>query len=458
MATTARDALGADPDLIDPELEGLDDTFDAIIRGFPQSLIEAGDAHVLDPAFSRDPLTPLTGVRDRWGFVVRGENGVFGDLRIPDGFGIDLAKPHFAVFGIEELDQMTKDPRRFSNKGAYGLLGETMGVGPDGTKVGTIPTVEDGAEHERLRDVYDAFLNQQAMARRSDRLIRPICEWLINRIIGKLRRGEDACLCRDLAIPLTYKAMSTMLGVPQSRLTEFVRLGGIFFNAPHHPEEAMNAAGELFRFFLEEVEKRKREPKKDVITFLLEVKDADGRRYMSDDDIAVAARFILPAGIDTTWRGLALVLFALLAHPEQYAEVARDPDKLVRRAVEEGMRWAPSGFVVPRVVRETTTVGGVDVPEGAHVTAFQGVANRDPRRWDDPDVFDIHRKSLTHRTFNSGTHSCAGQHLARLEMVTCVDLFVRRVSDLRLAVDPADVEVHGLQIRSPMRVPVRLAS
>jgi cytochrome P450 len=87
---------------------------------------------------------------------------------------------------------------------------------------------------------------------------------------------------------------------------------------------------------------------------------------------------------------------------------------------------------------------------------LEGIANRDPRRWENPEVFDIHRPLKTHRNFNIGVHNCAGQHLARLEMDTVLRGVIDRFPTLKLACDPADLEIRGFQVRTPMRVPVAL--
>jgi cytochrome P450 len=352
------------------------------------------------------------------------------------------------------MDQIHKDDAGFVNKSAYGVLGDTTGFA-FGKQQGTIPTIEDGPVHDELRALYDTVLNHSTMAERSQKIISPICNWLIDRIERKLQRGEPVCLCLDLAIPLTYKALSTMLGVPHSYLSEFVRLGDLFFSSGVQPEKGAAAADELFSFFLAEVEKRKVEPKRDLLTYFLNA-TRDGVPALSPEAVAVTGRFVLIAGIDTTWRGLALVLAALLTHPDQFADVCENPQVLVRKAVEEAIRYAPSGFVVPRRVKKSMAVGGVEIPAGSHITTYQGVANRDPRRWVDPDRFNIHRPFKTNRTFGTGIHSCAGQHLARLEIITSVQLLAERLPKLRLAIAPECLEVRGLQIRVPRTVPVTL--
>ena len=453
QATELQESLG-DPGLIDPDIEGLDDSFDQVIKDIPQSLIRAPDDWALDPALSADPLSALKGVRDRCGYIVRGERGVYGGVDVGDNWGIDLDNtPHFIVLGVEEHDEIAKDPHGFQNEDAYGMLGEAQGT-VYGQRVGTIPTIEDGDSHDHLRDFYDTFLNLNTMAIRSKRLIRPICEWLIERMQTRLKRGEAVCLVRDMALPLTYKAMSTMLGVPQDQLPKFVALGEKLFSAGINPEEGAKAGDELYEFFLAEAKSRKKNPKKDVITYFVNAKD-NGKRRASDEEAAIAARFVLPAGIETTWRGLALMLLQMLAHKDQYDDLCQER-RLARRAVEEGLRFAPSGFITPRLASRDMVVAGCEIPKGAHMTIFQGVTNRDPRRWDDPDVFDIHRKFIANRTFNSGVHSCAGQHLARLEMLTCLELFVEHLPNLHLAIEPERIEVRGLQVRTPLHIPVCL--
>jgi len=445
---------GLDLDLINPPVTGLDATFDRVIRSSPETLTRASDDIFLDPDLSRNPVVLLERLRDRLGYVVPGSGTGFGDLVIPDLFGDTRLGPHFAIFGVDEMDQVHMDPASAVNKGAYGTLGESTGMAL-GQKQGTIPTVEDGAVHDELRALYDTVLNHNTMAQRSDKIIEPICNWLIDRIEWKLKHGESVCLCLDLAVPLTYKALSTMLGVPHEFLSDFVRLGDLFFSSGFQPEAGSAAANELYGFFLDEVEKRRVEPRRDLLTYFLKA-TLNGVPALSPEAVAITGRFVLIAGIDTTWRQLALVMAALLSHPDQFEELCLEPAKLSRKVVEEGLRYAPSGFVVPRRTTKSLVLGGVSIPAGSHITTYQGIANRDPRRWDDPDTFDIHRQFKTNRTFGVGVHSCAGQHLARLEILTCVQLIAQRLPNLRLTIEPDQLEVRGLQIRVPRTVPVGL--
>ena len=96
MQEASIQALSGDPKLIDPDISGLDDTFDKVISDIPQSLIQAPDDWALDPALSADPMTILYEIRDRCGYVVQGENGVFGGVPLSNNFACRLLKISFA--------------------------------------------------------------------------------------------------------------------------------------------------------------------------------------------------------------------------------------------------------------------------------------------------------------------------------------------------------------------------
>ena len=454
MKNIAEMYTGFDQDCLDPDLEGLNNQFDQVIRNIPDSIVRAGDDYVMPPEFSRDPLTPLQALRDEKGYVVRGDNGNFGGVQLPNTFGLDYSIPHYCVMGVAEMDEILMNDDVFRNKGAYGLQGEATGVA-HGESKGTIPTVEDDELHDELRYIYNTVLNHKTMGQRSENLISPICNWLIERMKAKLENGEEVCLCRDISLPLTFKAMTTMLGIGTDRMPEFIDYGDKVLNAALDPKEGLIAADKLYDFWLDEVKAHKLNPRNDLLMYLLKV-EREGQRALSDEEIAITARFILGGGIDTTWRGLVLALYTLLSHVDQYKAVCETPKKLIRPAVEEALRFAPSGFVVPRLVSQDMVVGDTEIPKGSHITMLQGVANRDPRRWEKPDEFDIFRKFKTHRTFSGGTHACAGQHLARLEIHTVLSLFCEQLPNLRLAVAPDEVEVRGFGIRAPLRVPVVL--
>lgn len=437
-------SLNSDDDVIKARLEHLDESFDGLIAALPEGLVNAPDDPFMESWFSLDPYTKLLEVRDRLGYIVAGVNGDYGGAPVPNSFAHDLSKPHFIVMGVAEIDAISMNPKAFINEGAYGAHSST---------IGQIPTLTDGKEHSDLRNAYNQALNHKAMAARAATLVGPITDYLLDRMEHAFSEGRVVDIPRELALPLTYKAMSTMIGVSQERFAEFVRLGELLFSAPLHPEQGGKAAEDLLAFYRDEVEKRKVEPQQDMITWLRGA-EFRGRRF-DDLEVATHARFLLPAGVETTWRQLALMFVSMMCNPDQYAAVVAEPS-LVPAAVEETLRYAPSGFIVPRLCAETTTIGGVEIPAGSTLTMLQGIANRDPRRWERPNEFDVTRPHLTNRVFNIGVHVCAGQHLARLEMETVLRGVIERFPNLRLACEPEKIEIRGFGVRTPMRVPVAL--
>ena len=127
-------------------------------------------------------------------------------------------------------------------------------------------------------------------------------------------------------------------------------------------------------------------------------------------------RSVLTAGVDTTVYGIAATLSHLAAAPEQYARLRAEPE-LAAAAVEEALRLESPVQTFFRTTTRDVRIGDHVVPEGSKVLMFLGAANRDPRRWENPDDFDLTRDPSGHVAFGSGIHQCVGQHVARLEAV-----------------------------------------
>jgi len=179
-------------------------------------------------------------------------------------------------------------------------------------------------------------------------------------------------------------------------------------------------------------------------------------QHLSDDEIYGFLKLLLPAGSDTTYRLIGSALFALLTHPEQLDEVRADRSQIAG-LLDETLRWeAP----VQYASRETTvrvTLGGVDLPAGTQLLTALGSANRDERRFADPDRFDIHRSIDEHVAFGFGRHFCLGSHLARLEATTALNAILDCLPNMRLD-RSLDCGVVGLAFRSPNRLPVRFGT
>jgi cytochrome P450 len=450
MSVEVVDRITSNPALDREAMEKMD----GVIRSIPDVQLRSADHHAkgMDPAVSLDPFTHFGRLRDAGQDVIPYINGRYGDLEVYNGFGRDLSLPNFAVVGYSALRSMVLDAENFVNEGAYGAHGDAQNPGF------TFVNELDGTEHRAMRRLFEQeVFSRQFLTDLADNAIGPIADFLTQRIRGMIDTGETADLCRDLALPLLYMSMAKVIGIGMVDLSYFVGLGEAVFGGPRDFEAAGAAALELDAYFAKVYEERKAKgdlDKGDLMS-LMHNAERDGLSF-SPREVIVYCRFLLPAGIETTWRQSANIGYALMLHPEQYQAVVADK-ALWPNAIEESMRWMPSGFVLPRTAAKDTVLAGVDIPAGSSMYGIFGVANRDPRIWPDADKFDIRRKRTPHLTFSAGTHTCMGQQLARQSFSHVLRAMATNLPDMVLAAEPDQVRTTGFIIRCPDGVPVKRA-
>lgn len=143
-------------------------------------------------------------------------------------------------------------------------------------------------------------------------------------------------------------------------------------------------------------------------------------------------RSFLSAGVDTTINGIGNALFALAHHPDQYAMLHAD-STLARPAFEEALRWESTVQTFFRTAAHDTEIAGVPVPHNTKVLCMLASANRDPRKWADPDRYDVQRRPTGHMALGAGIHGCVGQAVARLEGEVVLTALARRVKRIEVA-------------------------
>ncbi|GAB2817068.1 cytochrome P450 [Actinocorallia aurea] len=164
-------------------------------------------------------------------------------------------------------------------------------------------------------------------------------------------------------------------------------------------------------------------------------------------------RSLLTAGVDTTVHGLGAVLHAFATHPEQWDALRADPG-LARVAFDEAVRWESPVQTFFRTATRDVRIGGAVIPAGRKILMFLGAANRDPRRWSDPDAFDLSRDPSAHVGFGMGLHQCVGQHVARLEAEALLTALAARVTRIEPTAPPRRHLNNTL--RSWASIPIRL--
>jgi cytochrome P450 len=157
--------------------------------------------------------------------------------------------------------------------------------------------------------------------------------------------------------------------------------------------------------------------------------------HVSEEEAGLLVRSLLTAGLDTTIYGIGNALYCFATHPEQWRTIRENPS-LARSAFEEVIRYASPVQTFFRTTTREVNVAGVHLEEGQKVLLFLAAANRDPRKWDNPDKFDIRRKTAGHVGFGHGIHMCVGQMVARLEGEIALTTLARKVETIELTGKP----------------------
>lgn len=180
---------------------------------------------------------------------------------------------------------------------------------------------------------------------------------------------------------------------------------------------------------------------------------AADRGDITHEQAPLIVRSLLSAGVDTTVHGLAAVLYAFAVNPGQWRRL-RDEPHLARTAFDEAVRWQSPVQTFFRTAVGDQEIGGTVIPDGRKILMFLGAANRDPRRWDDPDAFDLARDPSGHVGFGMGLHQCVGQHVARLESEALLTALARRADRLEPAGTPT--RHHNNTLRAWKSLPLRV--
>jgi cytochrome P450 len=179
---------------------------------------------------------------------------------------------------------------------------------------------------------------------------------------------------------------------------------------------------------------------------------ADEGKLTQAEAAALMIDYIAPS-IDTTMSAISNALHLFATHPEQWQLLRADPT-LLNGAINEVIRYESPLRAFARKALSETTFDDAAIPAGARVLVIYSSANRDEREWDDPDTFDIRRDAGRHLGFGSGTHACAGQGLARLELTAMLNALLQRVERIEL-VGPPTWAINNI-IRRHARLPLKL--
>jgi cytochrome P450 len=195
------------------------------------------------------------------------------------------------------------------------------------------------------------------------------------------------------------------------------------------------------RIYADYVEWRSKNPSDDLMTTLLNVEfdDEDGvHRKLTRKEVLHYTQVVAGAGNETTGRLIGWLAKVLAEHPDQRREIDQDRS-LLNRTVDETLRFEPTGPHVARWMAKDFDCYGTTIPAGSAMLLLFGAANRDPRRYTDPDKFNIRRDNISHITFGKGVHYCLGANLARLEGRVALDEILNRWPEWDIDYDTAQL-------------------
>lgn len=291
--------------------------------------------------------------------------------------------------------------------------------------------MRDPPDHTRLR----GLVSKAFTAKRIDALrerVRQMTERLLDDVVP--HGGMDAI--SQLAYPLPVLVICELLGIPEANRDRFLTgsaSGAPLLNPtpPSRSElDAANTETEASAAFFEALfEERRREPRDDLVTQLVQAEEAGDR--LSSAELRANVRLLFAAGHETTVNLIGNGLLSLLRQPGQW-QMLRDDPALIPNAIEEILRFECPVQAVTRIVGEPLELGGVALDRHEMVVALIGAGNRDPAVFEDPDQMDVTRKELRPLSFGGGIHFCLGAQLARIEAAEVFGAMLRRLPNLRL--------------------------
>jgi fatty acid omega-hydroxylase len=395
-------------------------------------------------------MTPQTAFAEAMKFENRANPYPFFDeLRKTPVVRVD--KGVYAVSGYREILALAHDPRVSSDL-RNNTVAAAMRSGakplPDGLAAyGQDPSMiaSDPPDHDRMRRLAMRHFGPP----HSPHLIPSMetqCLSIVNDLLDKAKGKTQIDVVDDFAYPLPVAVICKVLGVPLADeplfhgwIADMMNGADLGAEESTPEQEALREKGkqsrvELLRYLVGLIERFSKEPGDSLISKLVHDGGPDGR--MTPSEIANNSALLLIAGHDSTVNLIAHCILTCLRHPGSI-DLLRSQPGLVPGAIEEVLRLQSSvQFFPTRSALADIEIAGTTIPKGAPIFLLYGAGNRDPKRFRNPNEFDPAREDNEHLGWGRGIHVCFGGPLARLEVNTAFEAFLRRVESPRLVVDP----------------------
>ncbi|MBS0644651.1 MAG: cytochrome P450 [Proteobacteria bacterium] len=302
--------------------------------------------------------------------------------------------------------------------------------------------------HDRTRGLMDKVLSPAAV-----RALRASFTTAAEALVDELLAREAFDAIADLAEAYPLSVFPDAVGMPPENRRFLLPYGNMVFNSFGPRNDFFQAAVADAEPVLAWVVAQSKRSALAPTGFGAVIHAAADEGIVTEAEAEVLVRSLLTAGVDTTVNGLGAALYCLARFPGEFQRLRADPS-LARAAFEEAVRLESPVQTFFRTTTRDVAIGDETLPEGSKVLMFLGAANRDPRRWDRPDDYDITRKNAGHVGFGSGIHGCVGAVLARLEGEAVLTALARRAAAIEVDGEPK--RRYNNTLRGLSSLPVRL--
>ena len=288
----------------------------------------------------------------------------------------------------------------------------------------------DPPDHTRLRALVSKAFAPPLVA-----ALRPRVQALVDEALDRVAAAGRMELIADLAQPIPAIVIAQLLGVDPADHLRFKQWSDDLALMELGPAGFLQAQASMLAmmdYLRAVIDERRRAPREDLLSQLLAAEEAG--QFLGEDELLANCALILFAGHETTTNLIGNGIYELLRHPAQLA-ILRDEPALIEPAIEELLRFHGPIQRVRRTALEPVELGDQTIAAGDPVWLLVGAANRDPDVFADPDTLDLRRRPTRQLTFGFGAHFCVGASLGRLEGAIAIATIVRRLPDLRGALD-----------------------
>lgn len=305
--------------------------------------------------------------------------------------------------------------------------------------------------HDRLRSLAQAAF----MKKNNEHLAKPTRD-IANAAIDRIFEMRRFDYIADYSSLITVGVLFRLLGLPEQNPAE-IRDKVVLAISTDRKTRGRNADLDaafqwIIDFIAREVAERRKHPQDDLVTRLAEA-EIDGDRLTEREILLTTSTFVM-AGVESLSSFMSVFMLNLHDHPEARTRCVADP-AMIPKAIEESLRLNTSAQRFRRVVAKETQLHGQTLKVGDKVILAYGAANRDWRKFPNPDVYDIDRNPQGHVGFGSGKHFCLGSQMARFITKIASETFLARIPSFRLTGEPFDW-VPSSNFRSPKKLPFEI--